>query len=76
MCMLSSKANTNLKEVLNGGKMSNDTLREILGYMNFYKRTEYYVGNAGEGKFFLFDSEPSTENFHITKDSILKSLNA
>lgn len=75
--MFTSKANLNLREVMNGGKMSDDTLKEILSYMNSYNREEYYVsatGISGE-KFFLYDSEPSTENFHITKESILKSIN-
>jgi hypothetical protein len=72
--MLSKIANSNLQEVFGGGTMSKETLEEILGYMKFYNREEYYVGVAGEGKFFLFDSEPATENFHITKESILHSL--
>jgi hypothetical protein len=73
--MLSKTTNSNLQDVFGGGKMSKETLEEILGYMKFYNREEYYVGVAGEGKFFLFDSEPTAENFHITKESILHTLN-
>ena len=71
--MLSKETNKNIQELFNGGIISNSTLDEILRYMNFYNREEYYVGGS-DGKFFLFDSQPDIENFHITKEGILNSL--
>ena len=72
--MLSKKANKNLNEMFDGGVLTNETLSEILSYMHFYKREQYYVGRDSDNKFFLFDDKPSVENFVIYKKDIITSL--
>ncbi len=72
--MLSKKANKNLNEMIDGGILTNETLLEILTYMHFYKREQYYIGRDADNKFFLFDDKPSVENFVIYKQDIITSL--
>lgn len=76
MGMLSRKASENLTEAFdNGAKVAIDTLREILHYLNFYNRNQFWVGRVAENEFAIFDGKISGDCAQFTKKNVLKTLN-